>query len=194
MICHCRAQRFGTALKQINLTVKAGEIIGIGGVAGNGQDELLSALSGEVKTTAGSIVFNGQAIGDQPPGQRRSLRVFSAPEERLGHAAVPDMSLTENTLISTTNQKDMIRNGFINWPKARAFAEQVIEPLMYEPRAQAVPRNLCLAGICKNSSLVAKCCKPRICWWSISPLGASMPPPPLPSGKHCLIWHKAAQR
>ena len=118
---------FGTALKQINLTVKAGEIIGIGGVAGNGQDELLSALSGEVKTTAGSIVFNGQAIGDQPPGPRRSLRVFSAPEERLGHAAVPDMSLTENTLISTTNQKDMIRNGFINWPKARAFAEQVIE-------------------------------------------------------------------
>ena len=104
---------FGTALKQINLTVKAGEIIGIGGVAGNGQDELLSALSGEVKTTAGSIVFNGQAIGDQPPGPRRSLRVFSAPEERLGHAAVPDMSLTENTLISTTNQKDMIRNGFI---------------------------------------------------------------------------------
>ena len=118
---------FGTALKHINLTVKAGEIIGIGGVAGNGQDELLSALSGEVKATADSVVFNGTSIGDHPPGQRRSLRVFSAPEERLGHAAVPDMSLVENTLISTTSQKDMIRNGFINWPKAREFAEQVIE-------------------------------------------------------------------
>ena len=108
---------FGTALKHINLTVKAGEIIGIGGVAGNGQDELLSALSGEVKATADSVVFNGTSIGDHPPGQRRSLRVFSAPEERLGHAAVPDMSLVENTLISTTSQKDMIRNGFINWPR-----------------------------------------------------------------------------
>ena len=96
-------------------------------MAGNGQDELLSALSGEVKATADSVVFNGTSIGDHPPGQRRSLRVFSAPEERLGHAAVPDMSLVENTLISTTSQKDMIRNGFINWPKAREFAEQVIE-------------------------------------------------------------------
>ena len=118
---------FGTALKHINLTVKAGEIIGIGGVAGNGQDELLAALSGEMITTADSVMFNGRAIGGHSPNERRSLRVFSAPEERLGHAAVPEMSLIENTLISTISQKNMVRNGFINWPKAQAFAAHVIE-------------------------------------------------------------------
>lgn len=117
---------FGTALKDISFKVRAGEILGIGGVAGNGQDELLGALSGEV-TSAKAVSLRGDDISKLGPQQRRALGVLAAPEERLGHAAVPDMSLTENALLSAAVRKNLTRSGFLNWSKARDFAELVIK-------------------------------------------------------------------
>ena len=73
---------FGTALRNVHLTVREGEVLGIGGVAGNGQDELLGILSGEILTTADAVKFNGQAIGNLGPTPRRKLGVLTAPEER----------------------------------------------------------------------------------------------------------------
>ncbi|MGB0968349.1 MAG: ABC transporter ATP-binding protein, partial [Halocynthiibacter sp.] len=90
------ANPFGTSLKNINLEVREGEILGIGGVAGNGQDELLAAISGEARTHHGAVTVNGTAVGDLSPNERRKLAILAAPEERLGHAAAPDMSLVEN--------------------------------------------------------------------------------------------------
>ena len=66
------------------------------GLAGNGQDELLAALSGELRSAPDSIKLKGQPIGRLGPNARRQLGLLTAPEERLGHAAAPDMSLTEN--------------------------------------------------------------------------------------------------
>ncbi len=120
------ANPFGTRLKNISLSVQAGEILGIGGVAGNGQDELLSVLSGEVHTKKGAVELNGKPIGDLGPNERRALGLLAAPEERLGHAAAPDMSLTENALLTGWVRKRLSRRGFLNWGKARAFAEEVI--------------------------------------------------------------------
>jgi ABC-type uncharacterized transport system ATPase subunit len=117
---------FGTALKEVSFKVRAGEILGIGGVAGNGQDELLGALSGEVSST-NAVSLRGRDISKLGPQQRRALGVLAAPEERLGHAAVPDMSLTENALLSAAVRKDMMRSGFLNWGKAKAYAEHVIK-------------------------------------------------------------------
>jgi len=117
---------FGTALKDISFKVRAGEILGIGGVAGNGQDELLGALSGEV-TSAKAVSLRGDDISKLGPQQRRALGVLAAPEERLGHAAVPDMSLTENALLSAAVRKNLTRSGFLNWSNARDFAELVIK-------------------------------------------------------------------
>lgn len=117
---------FGTSLKDISLEIRAGDVIGIGGVAGNGQDELLGALSGEIQVGAGQITHLGRDIGHLPPDARRMLGICAAPEERMGHAAAPDMSLTENAALTARKRKGLTRNGFVDWAKSRAFAEEII--------------------------------------------------------------------
>ncbi|EEE38881.1 sugar ABC transporter, ATP-binding protein [Rhodobacteraceae bacterium KLH11] len=117
---------FGTALKNVHLTVRKGEVLGIGGVAGNGQDELLGVLSGEIQTPADAIRFNGQPIGKLGPTARRRLGVLTAPEERLGHAAAPDMSLVENALLTGSVREGLESNGFLKWADTRSFAEKII--------------------------------------------------------------------
>ena len=118
---------FGTSLKDVSLTVQKGEVLGIGGVAGNGQDELTAALSGEVLAGPGQIMFDGADVAGLGPNARRALGLLAAPEERLGHAAAPDMSLTENAVLTGTVRKSLTKNGFLNWAGARSFAEEVIK-------------------------------------------------------------------
>lgn len=120
------ATPFGTTLHDVTLEVRAGEILGIGGVAGNGQDELLAVLSGERLTPEGSVIFEGHDISAKGPTARRKAGLLSAPEERLGHAAAPDMSLTENAVLTGQARKGLVQNGFISWPKARAFTDDII--------------------------------------------------------------------
>ncbi len=117
---------FGTALKNVHMTVRKGEVLGIGGVAGNGQDELLGVLSGEIQTPADAIKFNGQQIGKLGPTARRKLGVLTAPEERLGHAAAPDMSLTENALLTGSVREGLENKGFLKWSETKSFAEKII--------------------------------------------------------------------
>ncbi|HIC65597.1 MAG TPA: ATP-binding cassette domain-containing protein, partial [Paracoccus sp.] len=116
----------GTALKSVSLSLRAGEILGIGGVAGNGQEELLAALSGEVRSAPGTILLEDRDLGATPPQARRRAGLLAAPEDRLGHAAVPDFSLTENTLLTAGPRKGLVRKGLIDRSAARAYAEQVI--------------------------------------------------------------------
>lgn len=116
----------GTALKGVALALRAGEILGIGGVAGNGQDELLAALSGEIRSAPGTILLEGADLSRLGPEARRSAGLLAAPEDRLGHAAVPDFSLTDNTLLTAGARKGLVRRGLIDRPAARAYAETVI--------------------------------------------------------------------
>lgn len=117
---------FGTSLKNVHLTVREGEVLGIGGVAGNGQDELLGVLSGEVLTEANAIKMLGTPIGRVGPKARRGMGLLTAPEERLGHAAAPDMSLTENALLTGSVRENLETRGFLKWGAAQAFAERII--------------------------------------------------------------------
>ncbi|MDJ1015912.1 MAG: ABC transporter ATP-binding protein [Paracoccaceae bacterium] len=117
---------FGTSLRDVSLTVRAGEILGVGGVAGNGQDELLAALSGEALSTPGTLKLSGQDVSALGPNARRALGLLAAPEERLGHAAAPDMSLVENALLTGGVRKKLIASGFLKWTEARRFADEVI--------------------------------------------------------------------
>ncbi|WP_339637856.1 ABC transporter ATP-binding protein [uncultured Sulfitobacter sp.] len=121
------AHAFGMPLREISVEVRRGEVLGIGGVAGNGQDELLNALSGETLVSAGMITFDGRDIGLLGPTARRALGVLTAPEERLGHAAVPDMSLTENAMLTGAAREGLERGGMLDWGKARSFAEKIIK-------------------------------------------------------------------
>jgi len=120
------AEAFGTSLRDISLDLKEGEILGIGGVAGNGQDELLATLSGETTVASDMIIFDGQAIGKQGPTERRKIGLLSAPEERLGHAAAPAMSLRENTVMTAAERKSLLKNGFIDWAAADQYTQDII--------------------------------------------------------------------
>ena len=118
--------QFGTALRDISFDVRKGEIVGIGGVAGNGQDELVAALSGEMRTGAQMVTLSGTAIGQMTPNKRRALGLCAAPEERNGHAAAPEMSLIENAMLTAQTRMALSDRGFLNWRKARSFALDVI--------------------------------------------------------------------
>lgn len=118
---------FGTSLKGVSFTVAEGEVLGIAGVAGNGQDELFLALSGEVLTDPDRVRLKGHAVGDLGPEARRAAGLVAAPEERLGHAAAPDMTLVENALLSGATRKGLTRHGFIDWARTRAFAAGIVK-------------------------------------------------------------------
>ena len=134
---------FGTRLKDVSLTLRAGEVLGIGGVAGNGQDELLAVLSGEARTTSGSVGYLGQDVSTLGPTARRKAGLLAAPEERLGHAAAPNMSLTENAALTGLARKSLTRNAFINWGKAESFAKDIITRFdVRTPGAQVAARAL----------------------------------------------------
>jgi len=117
---------FGIALQHIDLTVKAGEIVAIAGIAGNGQSELFNTLSGECLSTPGAVTIDGQVCGDWPVSRRRALGAAFVPEERLGHGAVPDLPLSENMILTRhASDRDLARGGFVNSQAAAALARRV---------------------------------------------------------------------
>ena len=116
----------GTALKDVGFQVRAGEILGIGGVAGNGQEELIAALSGETTGRPGTVALDGRDLSAEGPEARRRAGLLAAPEDRLGHAAVPDMSLTENAILTGATRQGLQKHGVIDHRAARSFAEKII--------------------------------------------------------------------
>jgi general nucleoside transport system ATP-binding protein len=140
-----RADEFGVDLDGITLTVRAGEVLGIAGVSGNGQKELLYALSGEdTRAAADSIQMRGmdteperqsgaqpqaaavqmQSVGSYAPQQRRAMGLHFVPEERLGRGAVPSMSLAHNLLL--TRDQAVGKAGWIDVKALRTQAQQII--------------------------------------------------------------------
>src|SRR4030095_3834225 len=118
---------FGVALADVNLTVHSGEIVGIAGVTGNGQGELLAAISGERPVaTAEAIVIDGVSAGTLDGGARRARGFSFVPEERVAHGAVPEMSLTENALL-TAHRQGLVRRGAGRWNAARDYAAAIID-------------------------------------------------------------------
>jgi general nucleoside transport system ATP-binding protein len=118
---------FGTALSNIDLQVREGQIVGIAGVSGNGQKELLAALSGEtLGHHGGDIHIAGQSVAHLPPARRRELGLTFVPEERLGRGAVPSLSLAHNALLTGAGS-GMVRGGLVQGSVARAFARDTIE-------------------------------------------------------------------
>ena len=125
-LSHASADPFGTDLKDIHLSVHAGEVVGIAGVSGNGQQELLAALSGEERLSEKHPVqICGVEAGRMSPDERRSLGMCFVPEERLGRGAVPQMSLAENALL-TAHRNAMLSHGLIRSAEVAAFAKRCI--------------------------------------------------------------------
>ncbi|WHZ10323.1 MAG: Nucleoside ABC transporter, ATP-binding protein [Burkholderiaceae bacterium] len=118
---------FGTALSDIHLDVHSGEIVGIAGVSGNGQQELLHSISGERQLAAKSPVqICGVEAGHLAPGRRRRLGLCFVPEERLGRGAVPRMSLADNALLTAARKMRFVRRGLIDFAATTQFARDCI--------------------------------------------------------------------
>ncbi|MDB5844687.1 MAG: putative transporter ATP-binding protein [Polaromonas sp.] len=112
-----KQDQFGMTLADVRFTVRCGEIVGIAGVSGNGQQELMAALSGEdPRAPRGSVTLFGKDIAQAAPRQRRNAGLHFVPEERLGRGAVPSLSLSQNTLLTRTgavNGGGWIRTGAV---------------------------------------------------------------------------------
>jgi len=119
---------FGVDLDAISFSVAAGEVLGIAGIAGNGQNELMAALSGETPADrAEAIILDGKPVGTLGPAERRQRGACFVPEERHGHGAVTDMSLSENALLSAYRRKGLVRGGLVDMPGTIKFAAEIIK-------------------------------------------------------------------
>ncbi|MBS9778216.1 MAG: ABC transporter ATP-binding protein [Gammaproteobacteria bacterium] len=117
-------------LKNINLQLHKGEIFGIAGIAGNGQNELMSVLSGEIKMVDANLIeLDEEPIAHRGIAARRAkgLGVAYVPEERLGHGAVAEMSLADNVLLTANKSQQIIRHGWIDKQRAISHADQIIK-------------------------------------------------------------------
>jgi ABC-type uncharacterized transport system ATPase subunit len=121
-----KEDQFGMDLSEVNLQVRAGEVVGIAGVSGNGQRELLYALSGEdTRAQVQSIELAGVAVGQSGPSERRDAGLHFVPEERLGRGAVPSLSLAQNMLL--TRDEAISQSGWIHTQVLQAQAQKIID-------------------------------------------------------------------
>jgi general nucleoside transport system ATP-binding protein len=127
-LSHASDDPFGIDLQDIHLEVRSGEIVGIAGVSGNGQQELLYAISGETPIAEKfPIQILGKEAGRMGPDQRRALGMCFVPEERLGRGAVPSMPLTENAILTGAKTLGFVRHGFVSRRRAAVFSTGCIE-------------------------------------------------------------------
>lgn len=119
----------GIGLKNIDISLKSGEIFGIAGIAGNGQAELLSRLSGDELVAPKTIRLKGEMVGGLGVSQRRARGLSFVPEERLGRAAVPELSLSENVFLSAHRRCGLLDPvlGLMRKSKTKALANKVCE-------------------------------------------------------------------
>ena len=115
-----------TALRDISLSVRSGEILGIAGVAGNGQSELAQVITG-MRACKGSVRVNGEEVANRPPSASIKKGVAYVPEDRTGVGSAPNMTITENTIMKNY-KSNPIGNGWrINFSAARSHARELKE-------------------------------------------------------------------
>ncbi len=124
-----KENQFGVDLRHVDLTLNAGEVVGIAGVSGNGQKEFLYALSGEdLRPNFSSIAIAGEIVSGLSPQDRREKGLHFVPEDRLGRGAVPSLTLSQNLLL--TRQEAIFGKGFlggwINLKKLKVQAQSII--------------------------------------------------------------------
>jgi simple sugar transport system ATP-binding protein len=143
------ATPFSIPLRDVSLMVRAGELIGIAGVAGNGQGELFEAVSGEAtQPDAATVRIRGKDAGRLGISGRRLLGAAFVPEERLGHGAAPRMKLSENLLLSryATDGKVFVGTGGIVNMAAVDAATQRINTTMDVRKSARDPEAAALSG------------------------------------------------
>ena len=131
------------ALDDLSLTVRAGEIVGICGVEGNGQTELVEAIAGLRKPDEGTIEIAGQDVTGKSPVELRRAGLSYIPEDRHNRGLVLDFNLTENVMLGNIDERPFSRNGLVDYGEGEAVTEQCMK--LYDvraPGADTIARNL----------------------------------------------------
>jgi len=115
------------AVTALNLEMHSGEIVGIAGVAGNGQRELVEAIAGLRKIAGGSILLDGQDISLLGVRERLDRGINIVPEDRLGMGLVPNLSVIENAILHNYNKKEYSSGFFLNYKKIRAYTHKLVQ-------------------------------------------------------------------
>jgi len=105
--------------------VRAGEIVGIAGVAGNGQSELAQVITGLRKTTCGRVLINGEDIANKTPGAAIKRHVAHVPEDRIGVGSAPSLSLADNLIMKSYRESPVSRGWVLNRPVIRRRADEL---------------------------------------------------------------------
>ncbi|MCX7350410.1 MAG: ATP-binding cassette domain-containing protein, partial [Alphaproteobacteria bacterium] len=120
---------FSVELKNVSLEVKAGEVVAVAGVAGNGQSELFDAVSGERSlASAAMLAIDGRPMGHDGVNARRNVGAAFVPEERLGHGAVPGFTLSQNVVLTRhSSDEALVKSGMVSSGGAAGVSQRVIK-------------------------------------------------------------------
>lgn len=133
-------------VKGLNLTVRKGEILGIAGIDGNGQTELIEAITGLRKSKAGSVSINGQDVTNKKPRKITESGVGHIPQDRHKHGLVLDFSIGHNIALQTYYQDPISKNGIMNYSKVSELAQKVIKDFDVRTQGENTPARALSGG------------------------------------------------
>ncbi len=131
---HAKDYRNVEVLRGLDLTVRKGEIVGIAGIDGNGQTELVEILTGLKKATHGAITMNGHDAYNKTPRQLFDMGISSIPADRHKHGLVLDFSVEDNLILQNADEKPYSNHGALNFKAIDEHARELIEKYDIRPR------------------------------------------------------------
>ena len=143
-------------LKGLNLKVRKGEILGIAGIDGNGQTELVEIITGLRKATSGKVSMRGENLINASPRKLFNKGVTSIPADRQKHGLVLDFTVAENLILQNYREPQFSKNGFLKKDAIRAFAEECVEKYDVRPRDSVVKPAGTLSGGNQQKVIIAR--------------------------------------
>ncbi|MDW8759595.1 ABC transporter ATP-binding protein [Streptococcus suis] len=143
------------AVKGLNLEVRAGEVVGIAGIDGNGQSELIQAITGLRKVKSGSITIKGEEVVGKTPRKITEMQVSHVPEDRHRDGLVLQMSVAENIALQTYYKEPNSKNGILNYNKINEKARQLMEEFDVRGASELVPSKA-LSGGNQQKAIIAR--------------------------------------
>ena len=143
------------AVKELSLDVRAGEIVGIAGIDGNGQSELIQAITGLRKVKSGSIKIKGQEVVGLSPRKITEMNVSHVPEDRHRDGLVLEMMLSENIALQTYYKEPLSKNGVLNYNQINSYARKLMEEFDVRAANETVPASA-LSGGNQQKAIIAR--------------------------------------
>lgn len=143
------------AVKNLSLELRAGEVVGIAGIDGNGQSELIQAITGLRKVKSGSIKIKGNDVVGLRPRQITEMNVGHVPEDRHRDGLVLDMMISENMALQTYYKEPLSKNGILNYPNITSYAKKLMEEFDVRAASEVVPSKA-LSGGNQQKAIIAR--------------------------------------